>query len=446
MDTLDNGGPEEAGSESGSSKGIFSKIEHQYDPSFVRKAEPVFKGLLEHIVSGTEVLGLNELDASRKNLQDGKKYIYFHIGRHLSELDWVQAQLALVEQGMPTLLMGGDNLFEGGADILRKLGAFVLLRQSREDMSSRQGLRLVQEYLIHLVNNELQGQNEFRDVLIYPEVRKTIFKGKEVFKSGRSYTQELLDFGPIFHFIHRAQNNTDAEMLVVPHNISRERVVEDQIFSELATLKDLGLDSKLRYQFDFGFIATHHLYQEPSRTSFRFGKPIRVKDYKKQLNPLKKENTLANDARNAVAALSVFYPSHIFAYAMGDAPEMCSIDLKQKVKAASDELYFGSGLCLDTTNTDEIMERGYRIFTQPEHIGKEEFEKRLHRFMAYLAEMGVPVNHPYLKGACSDPYRALYRERDIVSYKRGFFKVDNPGVFAQYRNNVVSVKKVLDKA
>ncbi len=370
----------------------FELVGHNYKLKNHRRAEPFFRWLLDRISSRRECHGLQELYDARKGLPDDKKPVYIHVGRHLSELDWAEAQLLLYQHGMSSLVSMGDNLTMWPfGDFLKAMGGFVAIREETtikgKRIDKKLAARIYSEYFHHVVINE------GHDILVYPEWTHINSSEGRKRKYGRSYTGELLEFSPfVFRLLQNVQGKCPRPVMVVPHNASRERVVEDQIFRKLASMKERGCNNRAVYLHDLGFILSHWLYQGKGDVVFNFGEPIPVNG--------QHPRGLARRARKEVAKLQTLFPTHIVAYSIGDKEEMEVNELEHRVTSTLYSM-LEQGFKVDCLSVDGTMDRAHKQF---------------HQFL---------------------------RRRKIITVRKGVVRVHRPDVLAQYRNNVVSLEQAI---
>ena len=97
-----------------------------------------------------------------------------------------------------------------------------------------------------------------------------------------------------------------------------------------------------------------------------------------------------------------------------------------------------------TEDVDKVYERAIQQFTQRVEMNADEFNQAVYDFMQGLQnEFNINVNHPYLQGINSNPFKFLYRPRLLVSSDNGLVKVHNSDIVSQYSNNLNSIKKIL---
>lgn len=370
-------------------KRYFKHVKHNFKKANHARVAPFFRWF-HSTVSLTECSGLDRLKEERDSLPDDDKPIYIHLGRHLSELDWSETQYLFHTHGMEAMISMGHNLDVWPiGNLLKALGGFVAIREpcklGDDEIDKSTANLIYNQYFHHVV------LNEGHDILLYPEFTKMDIGGKMKRKYGRSYSGELLEFAShLFRLFQGIQRKTDKPIMVVPHAISRERVVEDQIFSNLKEMKKKGYGNESIFFYDMGFVYTHWLYQKKGKVALRFGEPIHVEGM-----PTKK---LAEKAREEVARLSVLFPTHIFAYALDRRDEMSCLELERRVASAIKKAD-DAGLDVDSRNIDSTIDRAYSQFDQ--------------------------------------------RTRRIVDFSNGLFRVKRQDVVQQYRNNFVSLERIL---
>ncbi len=372
-------------------KPLIKYVKHNLKIGNLARVEPFFKWF-QSKVSSIECNGLQELCEQRDRLPESERPIHIHIGRHLSELDWSETQYQLHVHDNPVVTSMGHNLDVWPVGKFLKLwGGFVALREActlgDKEVSKTLGNNIYNQYFHHVV------LNEGRDVLVYPEQTKTRVAGKMVRKYGRSYSGELLEFAAhLFRLFQGIQKKTERPIMVVPHSISRERVVEDQIFQKLIEMKEEGYGKGAVFAMDMGFVYTHWLYQNKGKVTINFGEPVHVNDFDTK--------KLAEHMRAEVARMSVLFPTHIFAYAIGENETMLADELERRIEStisSMDEI----GLKVDCRNPSRTVKRAVAQFNQP--------------------------------------------RRRIVKSTNGYLIVQRPEVVAHYKNNVASLEEAVKK-
>ncbi len=367
-------------------KPLMKYVEHHLKKGNLTRIKPFFKWF-QSKVSSIECNGLQELCEERNRLPENKRPVYIHVGRHLSELDWSETQYQFHAHNNPIVVSMGHNLDVWPVgNLLKSWGGFVALREActlgEKEVSKKLANTIYNQYFHHVVINE--GM----DVLVYPEQTKTRVAGKMTRKYGRSYSGELLEFAShLFRLFQGIQRKTERPIMVVPHSISRERVAEDQIFKTLTEMKENGWGKSAVFAMDMGFVYTHWLYQRKGKVAINFGEPVHVNDFETK--------KLAQHMRAEVAGMSVLFPTHIFAYAIGENETMLAEELERRVAStisSMDEI----GLEVDCRSPSRTVKRAVAQFNQP--------------------------------------------RRRIVKSTNGYLIVQRPEVVAQYRNNVVSLE------
>lgn len=332
--------------------------------------------------------GLENLKELRQEIPDRKKPVYIHVGRHLSEMDWVEAQYILSANEMPAMISMGDNLCVwpvGG--FLRRRGGFLAIRNPErfeKGMPKSTAFRIYREYIHHLV------LNEEKDLLIYPEFAKVEVNGNEETKYGRSYSGKLLEFSPlIFSILNSIQKKSERPLMIVPHNASRERVLEDEMFGKLSDMKKKNVPSWKIYLRDFGFLLNPLNHRINGLVEFNFGEPIPVADYKRR--------DLPELARKNVAKLQTIFPTHLFAYAVQE----------KKV------------------------------------IVKDEIEESIDKKISFLDDLGVRVNNRDITDIMISVYNHFVMRGIVESKENNVFGIKKPEILNQYSNTLSSIENIL---
>lgn len=309
-------------------------VKHNYRPWHHTLFAPMIEGFTR--------LGNTSFEVEGEVKSQGVKV---HVGRHTSHKDYLETQLALHRQGKSCLTCMGDNLNIGLIGrVFKWLGAFSAIREETElggrTVKMDAARQVFREYLQKVLVDE--GQ----DVLIYPEYTRQ--DGKV--KYGRSYTGAINRFSPyVFHVLKTIQANTGAPIYILPHNASRERVVEDELFQKLTTMTGAS-----KYLYDLAQTALLSLAQKPGRVKIRFGEPIELANHSTR--------EITKLARKSVARLGVLYPTHVMASAIGQDTEITKQELAERVKQEAERL----------PNCEErdwrtVLDKGWEQFNQPRH-------------------------------------------------------------------------------
>ncbi len=341
------------------------------------------------VFSSAKIEGLENLKYFKSNHPDSS---FVYVSRHRSHIDYLETQLKLGKEGIPTRIQAGDNLFIGPLDpLLRHCGAFMVVRDEHGFYSKNWFLNSVYSCLPnnlgpykkqyetyvnrklskilyeHYLRNILNNNESSKDLLVYPEY---VRESDGSLKYGRSYSGALLDFSPyVFDLIQKTASNIDRAFFFVPVNVSYSQIIEDSFISQIPTLKKTNSKSLL-YVKEFIYIATRAFspFFKPGKFVLKFGEPSEIK---KGYSTILSSSRSAKKLKDKVGLLETVFAPQIIFYSMDKKTKIPFPKLEDKVMANISKLD-NSGV--DTSNLkrfdrtksfDDLLEEVLRLFDAP---------------------------------------------------------------------------------
>jgi len=283
---------------------MFHLIAHDYQPA--TPLEILCTQLARGNAFDMRVVGLEGVRRLRS--QDPDCAITFK-PNHLSEADFILLTLLFRENQLRVLIEGGANLFIEDIDLLQDVlpdmmgpgakqwlenrhmsmaqyltrrGSFKVYREPQKvtlengeehDLNRKEILSLTRAYRYHLVKQKsmyvtFPGYSPVKTGLL------DILKKNEM-KTGRSYTGQIEGFHHLpFQMDIEASLFSTTKVYIVDVNIAYEKILEDELFAELARLHDIGKSKKEIYAQDLDYILRGFLGQRPTANlSIKFGEP-----------------------------------------------------------------------------------------------------------------------------------------------------------------------------
>jgi len=400
-------------------KSMFHLIQHDWQD--IGPLELVIYQLARGNTFNMQVTGLEELKGFRKDNPDCS--LTFK-PNHLSEADFVLLSILFRENNMKVPVEGGSNLFIEDIDIFRNLlpkfinekfrsllknhrmsvaqflttrGAFKLFREpvtiKQEDgteinVGRKAIISLTQAYRHHLV----QEKEMYVTFPGYSSIKLSFLEKlkKERTKTGRSYTGKIDGFHHLpFQMDIEASLYTGVDIYIVDVNIAYERVLEDELFGELARLYEAGASKRDIYIKDMGHIMTEFYKDEiNSNLSIKFGEPrkIETKDLKGSFVSRKIKSIAhkyAEDSFDNMLSMQPIFAPNIYFTAFNENFRSQPVDAtREKINDIRDylktlvwgkdkkqvDLHYLMGYNNKIISADEIINRTFRIFSLPNRL------------------------------------------------------------------------------
>jgi len=317
--------------------------------SYVKNWEKVLKWVWQNLYDGVNI---NE-EAEERIRKIARHYPVVYIPSHKSHVDYFLLSYILYKMNLPMpLIAAGTNLsFWPIGPIFRRSGAFFIRRTFR--------------------NNPLYGE------VFYHYVRALLEGGIPIeffIEGGRSRTGKLiLPKKGLLAMILRAFNEQTAEdIYLVPTAISYERVVE-----EASYIRELKGEEKKKEKMRDLFRVRKIFGKRYGTVYLRFGKPLSLKSYLKEEDPLKGSRTTderqhlyqktADMIIQEIQKTMAVTPSALVAAAILSETDR-SLRLSQIIKTA--ELYrtllekTGAEFPKTGENTQHIFQQAITLFAQ----------------------------------------------------------------------------------
>ena len=349
------------------------------DKYVIATANTVEKLLFENCFSEITIEGLETVVSRSKK---GQTLVF--ISNHQSEYDWMLLQTFLAQRYVRAAIQAGENLFIGPIDdFLRKCGAFMMVRDSKDFYSNH----WFSSWLLKILGTEpftlskdqynklyldqiMRILRENLHLMIFPGYETDTATGK--IKYGRSYSGKFANLSPyVFLILNTAIKRLKIDnAFYIPINITYERVPEDIVFREYQAQSRKGKIAKYLYDHYYTFAKTpfsRRVNNQRSKVILRFGEGISI-------NNSKKSRKTAFEVQESMSKLIKVYESSLIFASIDNHFRVDKRLLSETVKRNISELEKQKvdTSCLYERNEiktlDSMLERTAKIFNRPNPI------------------------------------------------------------------------------
>ncbi|MEX1325694.1 MAG: hypothetical protein AB1Z29_02755 [Desulfobacterales bacterium] len=340
---------------------------------------------------------------------------------HLSEADFILLSILFRENNMKVLVEGGANLFIDDIDIFNDLLPRYVMKQFKgfvenhrmsinQYLSTRGAFKVFREPLnikqpdgseIAIGRKEIISLTRaYRYRLVEEREMYVTFPGyssikmgllnllkKDGTKTGRSYTGRIDGFHHLpFQMDIEAALQADVDVYIVDVNVAYERILEDEHFGELARLYESGESRRDIYLKDLGYIVNEfYCDKQKSNLSIKFGTPRKIdtSDLKDGFVGRKIKSAAykyADESYQNMLSMQPIFPTNIYFTAFNqDFSKTPARVMKEKIDDIRDylrtltwgkserrvDLHYVTGYNQHIISADEIINRTFQIFSQP---------------------------------------------------------------------------------